>query len=122
MPHLVIEITENVRLTRSQDELLDEANAALLATGHFDEPAIKSRCHTLPVFRVGTAPNERAFVHCTLSILDGRELAIRQLLGKTVCDAVAEAVRPGPDGVPVQITVDVRNMERASFAKRVIEG
>ena len=37
MPHLVIELTENTRLNCSQEELLDEANAALLASGQFQE-------------------------------------------------------------------------------------
>ena len=35
MPHLVIELTENTRLTCSQEELLDEANAALGAAASF---------------------------------------------------------------------------------------
>lgn len=120
MPHLVIEITENVRLTCSQDELLDEANAALLASGQFQEPAIKSRCVTRGVYRLGVEPGDRGFVHATLSILDGRDLAVRKALGETVCEVIAEAVRPGTDGGTVDVTVEVVEMERASFAKKVV--
>jgi 5-carboxymethyl-2-hydroxymuconate isomerase len=122
MPHLVIEITENTRLNCSQEELLDEANAALLASGEFQEPEIKSRCITLPIFRQGVENEERAFVHARLSILDGRELAVRQALGRAVCDVIAEAVRPSADGQSVQISVEVREMERASYAKQIIAG
>ncbi len=78
MPQLIIEITENTRLTCSQDELLDEANAALLATGQFGEPDIKSRCVTLTTYRQGTENRDRAFVHATVWILDGREQAVRK--------------------------------------------
>lgn len=124
MPHLVIEITENTRLTCSQEELLDEANAALLASGQFQEPDIKSRCITLSTYRQGveTESADRAFVHARLSILDGRDTETRRALGQAVCDAIAEAVRPGSDGQSVQISVEVLEMQRATYAKQVIGG
>ncbi|MGT2431379.1 5-carboxymethyl-2-hydroxymuconate Delta-isomerase [Cupriavidus basilensis] len=122
MPHLIIEITENTRLTCSQEELLDEANAALLASGQFSEPDIKSRCITLTSFRQGTEARERAFVHARLHILDGRELAVRQALSKAVCDVIAEAVRPCSPEDSVQVSVEVVEMERASFAKQIVSG
>ncbi|MGO4304354.1 MULTISPECIES: 5-carboxymethyl-2-hydroxymuconate Delta-isomerase [unclassified Cupriavidus] len=120
MPHLVIELTENTRLTCSQEELLDEANAALLASGQFQEPDIKSRCVTLSTYRQGTENVDRAFVHATLSILDGRDQAVRKQLAEIVCNAITEAVRPGAAGQNVQVTVTVREMERATFAKQII--
>lgn len=119
MPHLVIELTENIRLNCSQEELLDEANAALLATGHFQEPDIKSRCVTLEVYRQGADVADRAFVHATLSVLDGRDQATRRQLGQTVCDALSEQVRAG-EGQSVQISVNVVEMERAIYAKTII--
>jgi len=122
MPHLTIELTENTRLNCSPEELLDEANAALLASGQFQEADIKSRCITLPVYRQGTEARERAFVHARLCILDGRELAVRRALGQAVCDVIAEAVRPLADGGEVQVSVEVAEMERASYAKQVIAG
>ncbi|QET06353.1 MULTISPECIES: 5-carboxymethyl-2-hydroxymuconate Delta-isomerase [Cupriavidus] len=119
MPHLVIELTENTRLNCSQEELLDEANAALLASGQFEEPDIKSRCITLDVYRQGTDVADRAFVHATLSVLDGRDQATRRQLGQIVCDAIAEAIRTG-DGQSVQVSVNVVEMARAIYAKTVI--
>jgi 5-carboxymethyl-2-hydroxymuconate isomerase len=120
MPHLTIEISENTRLACSQEELLDEANVALLASGHFEESAIKSRCITLNTFRIGVEPVERAFIHARLHILDGRELAVRQAISKSICEIITDAVRPEPNGSPVQITVEVIEMERASFTKQVV--
>ncbi|WP_454738158.1 5-carboxymethyl-2-hydroxymuconate Delta-isomerase [Cupriavidus necator] len=121
MPHLVIELTENTRLNCSPDELLDEANAALLASGQFQEADIKSRCITLQTYRQGVDAVERAFVHARLSILDGRDTAVRQALAQSVCDVIAEAVRTGADsGLNVQVSVEVCEMERATFAKQVV--
>lgn len=121
MPHLVIELTENTRLNCSPDELLDEANAALLASGQFQEADIKSRCVTLSTYRQGVDAVERAFVHARLSILDGRDTAVRQALAQAVCDVIAEAVRTGADGGPnVQVSVEVCEMARATYAKQVV--
>ncbi|MGO4329408.1 5-carboxymethyl-2-hydroxymuconate Delta-isomerase [Cupriavidus sp. 2TAF22] len=122
MPHLTIEITENTRLACSQEELMDQANAALLDSGQFGEADIKSRCIVLTSFRQGTEARERAFVHATLRILDGRELAVRQALAKAICEVIAEQVRRDQSGEGVQVSVDVVEMERASFAKQVVEG
>ena len=122
MPHLIIEITENTRLTCSPEELLDEAHAALLSSGQFQEPDIKSRCVTLSTFRQGTEPADRAFVHATLQILDGRDQAVRKQLGELVVNAISEMVRPGAAGQTVQVTVNVVEMERATFSKQIIGG
>ena len=122
MPHLVIELTENTRLTCSQEELLDEANAALLSSGQFNEPDIKSRCVTLATFRQGTEQVDRAFVHATLQILDGRDQAVRKQLGELVVNAISEMVRPGAAGQTVQVTVNVVEMERATFVKQIVGG
>ena len=119
MPQLIIEITENTRLTCSQDELLDEANAALLATGQFGEPDIKSRCVTLTPYRQGTENRDRAFVHATVWILDGREQAVRKQIAQAVCGVLTDAVRPGA-GQSVQVSVNVQEMERAVFTKQII--
>lgn len=120
MPHLVIELTENARLNCSPDELLDEANAALLASGQFQEQDIKSRCVRLDTYRQGVEAVDRAFVHARLSILDGRDLAVRQSLGEALCAVLAEAVRPAADGQSVQVSVEVLEMERASYAKQIV--
>lgn len=122
MPHLIVEITENTRLTCSPEELLDEANAALLSSGQFQEPDIKSRCVTLQTFRQGTEQTDRAFVHATLQILDGRDQAVRKQLGELVVNAISEMVRPGAAGQTVQVTVNVVEMERATFSKQIIGG
>lgn len=120
MPHLVIEITENVRLNCSTDELLEQSNAALLASGQFNEPDIKSRCIKLDSYRQGLEAVDRGFVHARLSILDGRDLSTRKALGEAVSEVLAEAVRPGSEGGQVQVTVEVLEMERASFAKKIV--
>ena len=54
-----------------------------------------------------------------LSILDGRDAATRQALGESLCEVLAGAVAGGGEE-GVQVSVEVREMERASYAKRVV--
>ncbi|HCI1741523.1 5-carboxymethyl-2-hydroxymuconate Delta-isomerase [Pseudomonas aeruginosa] len=119
MPHLVIEATANLRLETSPGELLEQANAALFASGQFGEADIKSRFVTLEAYRQRTAAVERAYLHACLSILDGRDAATRQALGESLCEVLAGAVAGGGEE-GVQVSVEVREMERASYAKRVV--
>ncbi len=67
----------------------------------------------------GTAAVERAYLHACLSILDGRDAATRQALGESLCEVLAGAVAGGGEE-GVQVSVEVREMERASYAKRVV--
>ncbi|MGU2304032.1 5-carboxymethyl-2-hydroxymuconate Delta-isomerase [Pseudomonas aeruginosa] len=119
MPHLVIEATANLRLETSPGELLEQVNAALFASGQFGEADIKSRFVTLEAYRQGAAAVERAYLHACLAILDGRDATTRQALGEALCEVLAGAVAGGGEE-GVQVSVEVREMERASYAKRVV--
>jgi 5-carboxymethyl-2-hydroxymuconate isomerase len=121
MPHLVIELTENTRLTCSQEELLDEANAALLSSGQFQEPDIKSRCVTLSTYRQGTENVDRAFVHATLQILDGRDQAVRKN-SASWCAMRSRKWSAPARRQSVQVSVNVVEMERATYSKQIIGG
>jgi 5-carboxymethyl-2-hydroxymuconate isomerase len=120
MPHLVIEITNNI--TVDQPKLLANANAALLATGEFKEPDIKSRCVALQSYRQGTEQRSDGFIHATLSILSGRSDATRKAVAEAVRDAIVESLPAGDRGYGVTVSVDVREMFRDTFAKAVLAG
>jgi 5-carboxymethyl-2-hydroxymuconate isomerase len=90
MPHLVIEITNNITL--DQPKLLANANAALVASGEFKEPDIKSRCIVLQSYRQGTEQRRDGFIHATLSVLSGRSDAIKKAVAESVRDAIVAAL------------------------------
>lgn len=117
MPHLLIEITDNI--TIDQPTLLANANAALLASGEFNEPDIKARCVVLHTYRQGTEQRRDGFIHATLSVLSGRSEPTRKALAESVRDAIVAAV-PKERGYGVQISVDVREMLRDTYAKSVL--
>lgn len=90
----------------------------LLASGLFAEADIKSRAIRLEQFAVGVVPAPRAFVHLTLSVLSGRSADERAALARQAL-AVLEAGSIAPAGTELQLSVDVAEMERATYAKAV---
>ncbi len=118
MPHLTIEYTDN--LTHIQAEpLLLALNQALLDSGQFDEPDIKSRATRLQAYRTGTSPQPRAYVHAQLAILSGRSAETKQLLSASVLRVLQSACE-GAMVPSVQLSVDVQDIDRASYAKAIV--
>ncbi|MBP0598567.1 5-carboxymethyl-2-hydroxymuconate Delta-isomerase [Herbaspirillum sp. LeCh32-8] len=115
MPHLFFEYTDNLKVDTKQTLL--NLNEALVGSGHFDENSIKARAIKLDDYLVGTQPQaRRAFLHMRLTILSGRTPEIK----KQVADLLVATVQKGqrwPDGVQVQITAEVIDMERDIYGK-----
>ena len=115
MPHLTLEYSANLHAFDAQATLL-AINTALAATGHFVEADIKSRSHRCDTFAVGTSSEPRAFVHADLSILSGRPLETQRELSASVL-AVLQAQCSAPAGVHLQLSVQVLEIARESYAK-----
>ncbi|MGB7481598.1 MAG: 5-carboxymethyl-2-hydroxymuconate Delta-isomerase [Burkholderiaceae bacterium] len=118
MPHLVVEYSQNLA-SFDAPACLATANAALAASGHFEEADIKSRAYRVATFRVGSEPVERAFVAARLSILSGRSLEAKQDLSQRVLRALQQHIPAGtsPD---TQVSVEITDIDRASYAKAVV--
>lgn len=117
MPHLTLEYTDNLKDLALADTLL-ALNHALAASGHFEEADIKSRALPLHTWQVGTSSVQRAFVHVKLAILSGRSAQVKgELSGALlrVLRAACKDIAP----CPVQLCVEVLEIDRASYAKEV---
>lgn len=119
MPHLTLEYSANLNAFDTKATLL-ALNESLATSGHFEnELDIKSRGLPRDAFQVGTSSEPRAFVHATLSILSGRTLDTRRALTERVL-AVLKAHCVAPSGTHLQLSVQLVEMERESYAKAVI--
>ncbi len=120
MPHITIEYSPN--LTRCEPSaVLAQVNQALARSGVFDDADIKSRAVRLQDVLVGSQGAPCAFVHATIRLLAGRSAATRAALAADVLDALQRSLPDGAvDDRPVQVSVDVVEMDRATYAKTVV--
>ena len=119
MPHLHLEYTANLTQLDTDKALL-RLNHALVASGQFGaEFDVKSRALKIGSFRVGTGLNERGFVAGRLALLGGRSAQIKTQLSESLL-AVLQDIGDWPEGVQVQLSVEVRDMDRDTYSKVAI--
>lgn len=119
MPHLTIEYTSNLPHF-PEAEALRTINAALCASPDIqDEADLKTRFIVADSFEIGTAPAHRAFVHAQLRVLSGRSPEVKKELSQRIATVLRD-LTPRPHGVMVQLSVEVVDMDRASYSKERI--
>ncbi|TCW82694.1 5-carboxymethyl-2-hydroxymuconate isomerase [Burkholderia sp. SRS-46] len=119
MPHLTLEYSGNLDGFDARATLV-ALNAALAASGHFDELDIKSRAVCFDTCVVGTADAPRAFAHAKLAILSGRSADAKRALSELVLSVLAQCCR-APSGTHLQLCAEMMEIERESYAKAAIE-
>lgn len=118
MPHLTLEYTNNLA-TLNADRILLALNHALAASGHFSAMDIKSRAIALDTWRVGTTTEPHAFVHVKLAILSGRPPEVKSAISNSLLRVLSETCKDLANH-PVQLCVEMLDIDRASYAKEVL--
>jgi 5-carboxymethyl-2-hydroxymuconate isomerase len=118
MPHLTLEYTSNLGEI-NPDRILLALNHTLVASDHFNEMDIKSRAISLDTWRVGVSTSEHAFVHVKLAILSGRSTQVKNELSNALLRVLRVSCKEFTRH-PVQLCVEVQEIERASYAKEVL--
>ena len=114
MPHVIIEYSAEIAGQVDLDALIDAAHAGALASGLFPEYDIKTRAVGYARHRTGQTRD--SFVHLTLRLLSGRDDAQKAALSETVL-ATIEPLLPEV----VSVGVEIVDMHRASYRKRVLD-
>jgi 5-carboxymethyl-2-hydroxymuconate isomerase len=117
MPHLTLEYSDNLPAPVDLAALFARLHAALAEAGPFALAQIKSRAVPCATFRVGAGAPESVFVHLTVAILTGRSAEDRRRIGERMLGLVREAFARAWDERPCDVTVEVREMERGTYAK-----
>lgn len=116
MPHLTVEYSANLP-HYPEAETLTALNATLCTHAEIqDEADLKTRFIVADSFEIGTAPANRAFVHAQLRLLSGRTPEAKKELSERIAAVLRERT-PKPQGVLVQLSVEVVDMDRGSYAK-----
>ena len=120
MPHLTLEYTNNLS-NFDPMQTLAAINSAMLDSGLFNEPDIKSRAIALESFQIGIKATPRAFAHVRIAMLAGRSAEERQALADAVLVRLNAAV-DGAEAIEIQLSVETLDIHRASYAKAVRNG
>ena len=116
MPHLVIETTANLG-TYPKAQVLKELAASLTAHPQIPvEADLKIRFVDVSDFVMGTAPELRGFVHAELRLMTGRTPEAKKELSDLIAAVLRERT-PRPQGVLVQLSVEIVDMDRPSYVK-----
>ncbi|REL30570.1 5-carboxymethyl-2-hydroxymuconate Delta-isomerase [Thalassotalea euphylliae] len=113
MPHCIIEHAS----TLDSNKLVSAVFQGALASNQFepDGSDIKVRAISFNSYQVGSNQSKKSpsdFIHITLKILSGRSEEQKQLLSKSVLNALNTRVRNS-----CEITIEVVDIDRASYLK-----
>ena len=114
MPHCIIEYSHDVADQVSIDDLVSATFRGVLSSGLFDEYDIKTRAVAYQHHQMGSTRD--SFVHVTVRLLSGRDDAQKSDLSEILL-AHIEPMLPRV----VSVGVEVCDMHRESYRKRVLE-
>jgi len=117
MPHITIEYTANLTPARKWRELMGLIHDVLTDVGGIDRGNCKSRAVALKDVLVGDGSAAAAFVHVDVRFLEGRPPELKREIGSHILRLLREHV-PAPPGIQdLQLTVEVRDIERQMYFK-----
>jgi 5-carboxymethyl-2-hydroxymuconate isomerase len=117
MPHVTLEHTDNLDSPPDFDELFARVHAVLAEVGGIRMDNCKSRAIRLDRYFVGDGSGIQRFVHLDVRFLEGREIAIKQEIGRRLLSILKERFAAALKAHDVQITVEIRDIERSMYFK-----
>jgi 5-carboxymethyl-2-hydroxymuconate isomerase len=81
--------------------------------------SFKTRFTALAETVIGDGDARHAMVHVDFRLLSGRETLVKQTLGRMVLALAEQHVRPVA-GMDIQVTVEVRDLDRPHYHKAVV--
>ena len=117
MPHVTLEYTDNIDLEIVFDDLFSRIHSVLVEVGGLKIGNCKSRAVRLDSYHVGDGAGNSAFVHVDIRFLEGRPPDVKNEISRAVLEILVDAYGPAVGGGDVQLTVEVRDIERNTYAK-----
>lgn len=111
MPHVVVEFSANLRARADVPALLRATHAAALASGVFPRGGTRTRAEERAEYVIADGHPDNAFVHVTLRIGHGRDLATRRRAGQQVFDAVLAELGPAFAAGPLALSFEVQEID-----------
>ncbi|MDH3218791.1 MAG: 5-carboxymethyl-2-hydroxymuconate Delta-isomerase [Gammaproteobacteria bacterium] len=114
MPHVIIEYSDDVAGQIAIDDLVAAVHAGAMSSELFPEYDIKTRAIGYRHHRTGQIRD--SFVHVAVHLLDGRSDAQKSMLSEAVLAAIEPRLPQA-----ASVSVEILDIHRASYRKRVLE-
>lgn len=119
MPHLTLEYSDNLPAPVDWTGVMAAVHAALDGLGLFRLEEVKSRTIGWRDTLIGDGKRSQSFVHLTVAILTGRSEEIRQRISQRCLDSLRDQLAPIGQRRSLDVTVEIREMDRGSYGKWV---
>lgn len=117
MPHLTLEYSGNVPDPPDIQGILREIHRVLQETAGIKIANCKSRGRIADEYVVADGGSSHAFVHLDVRILEGRSVELKKELGNRLLETLREHFSSAEAVLDLQTTVEIRDIERASYFK-----
>lgn len=119
MPHIHLEYSQNIENFDVQ-KVLHASVQGMLNTQLFEcAEDIKARAYCNEHFLVGLN-TDQAYVYIKISLWTGRTLEQKQMIKHSVFESVSELLRQQSQQIPLQICVELSEIDKQLYAKTVI--
>lgn len=119
MPHVILEYSDNLTQFNPNQALLAINQALVESSDSIQEEAIKSRAYPATHYVMGTQPENRAFIHVSLYLLQGRDISTKQRISQNVIEILQNSLTEHPY-LEVQLTLNIMDMDTEVYAKRML--
>ena len=90
MPHFIAEYTDNIEQHADLPALFQKVHTVLGDSGVFPLGGIRSRGVRLDTWRMADGKHDYAFVHMTLKVGHGRDLATRKAVAESLFEVITQ--------------------------------
>ncbi len=119
MPQISLEYSSNITQKVESALLLGEITSVISAAAEIPVGNFKSRLLRREEYLVGEGDERDAFVHLDVGIFSGRTLDVKRRIGEDCIEYLEEYFSLSAGELSLQITVEIRDMEKEAYFKSV---
>jgi 5-carboxymethyl-2-hydroxymuconate isomerase len=113
VPHIILRTSQNLPVALDVENVLTQLVAALASCETIDSAAIKAYYQNVRVWVMGEGAPQ-GFAHCEVSLLNGRDVTLRQEISTKIFKVMEWAFG---DLETLGITVEIREMDQETYRK-----
>ena len=119
MPHIHLEYSDNIENLETKPLLL-ALNQALLDGAYVASAnEVKGRAICQHNYVIGAGDASQAYVHAKVSLLTGRSVELQQEISQLLLTTL-EQYLPKQSQLSLQICVEILEMQKATYSKKII--